>query len=66
MRRTGLFINWKGGSKNDTAIKEFKKNGIAWEYNHFGQLTADFYGIGYFQAIDFDYVENDLFEICIA
>lgn len=65
MKRTGLFINWKSGSKNDNAIEELKKNGIAWEYNHFGELTADFYGIGIFEKVDFEHVEGDVFEICI-
>ena len=47
MRRTGLFINWESGNKNSNAIQEFEKNGINWEYNNFGTLTADFYGSGF-------------------
>ena len=49
MRGTELFINWESGNKNSNAIQEFEKNGINWEYNHFGTLTADFYGIGIFE-----------------
>ena len=64
MKRTGLFIKWKSGSKNDNAIKELKRNGIAWEYNRFGELTADFYGIGIFQKVDYEHIENDNYEIC--
>ncbi len=66
MRRTGLFINWESGNKNSNAIQEFKKNGINWEYNNFGTLTADFYGIGIFEKVDFEHIQGDVFEICIA
>lgn len=38
---------------------------INWEYNNFGTLTADFYGIGIFEKVDFEYVQGDIFEICI-
>lgn len=66
MRRTGLFINWESGNKNSNAIQEFEKNGINWEYNNFGTLTADFYGIGIFEKVDFEHIQGDVFEICIA
>lgn len=66
MRRTGLFINWESGNKNSNAIQEFEKNGIAFEYNRFGTLTADFYGIGIFEKVDFEHIQGDVFEICIA
>ena len=56
MRGTGLFINWESGNKN----------GTNWEYNHFGTLTADFYGIGIFEKVDFEHIQGDVFEICIA
>jgi hypothetical protein len=65
MRRTGLFINWESGNKNSNAIQEFEKNGINWEYNNFGTLTADFYGIGIFEKVDFEHIQGDQFEICI-
>lgn len=64
--RTGLFINWETGSKNSNAISEFKKSNISFQYNHFGELTADFYGIGIFGKVDFEHVQGDVFEICIA
>lgn len=64
--RTRLFINWETGSKNSNAISEFKKNNIPFQYNHFGELTADFYGIGIFGKVDFERVQGDVFEICIA
>ena len=66
MRGIGLFINWESGNKNSNAIQKFEKNGINWEYNHFGTLTADFYGIGIFEKIDFEHIQGDVFEICIA
>lgn len=66
MMRTGLQFTWEKGSRNDNAIKIFKANNINWEYNHFGNLTADFYGIGIFEKIDFQPLGNDIFEICIA
>ena len=66
MRKTGLKFTWNNGSKNDNAIKIFKANNINFEYNHFGALTADFYGIGIFEKVDFQHIENDDFEICIA
>lgn len=66
MRGTGLFINLESGNKNSNAIQEFEKNGTNWEYNHFGTLTADFYGIGIFEKVDFEHIQGDVFEICIA
>ena len=66
MRGIGLFINWESGNKNSNAIQEFEKNGINWEYNHLGTLTADFYGIGIFEKVDFEHIQGDVFEICIA
>lgn len=66
MRGTGLFINWESRNKNSNAIQEFEKNGTNWEYNHFGTLTADFYGIGIFEKVDFEHIQGDVFEICIA
>ena len=66
MRKTGLKITWEKGSKNHKAIKEFKENNNALEYDHFGNLTADFYGIGIFEKVEYEHIENDVFEICIA
>ena len=66
MIKTGLKFTWNNGSKNDNAINVFKDNNINFEYNHFGSLTADFYGIGIFEKVDFQHIENDDFEICIA
>jgi len=66
MRNTGLKFTWENGSKNSNAINIFKENGINWEYNHFGNLTADFYGIGIFEKVDYKHLENDDFEICIV
>lgn len=65
MRKTGMRFTWET-TKNGDAINELKKNGIAFEYNHFGELTADFYGIGIFEKVDFEHVQGDVFEICIA
>nr|DAZ66820.1 MAG TPA: hypothetical protein [Caudoviricetes sp.] len=66
MRKTGLKFTWEAGSKNSNAISEFKKRNIAFEYNHFGELTADFYGIGIFEKVDFEQIQSNEFEICIA
>lgn len=44
MRKTGMRFTWET-TKNGDAINELKKNGIAFEYNHFGELTADFSGV---------------------
>lgn len=66
MRKTGLTFTWEKGSQNDNAIKIFKNNNIDFEYDHFGNLTADFYGIGIFEKVDFQHLENDDFEIYIA
>ncbi len=63
MRRTGINFKWET-SKNNDAIKVLEKNNIKWEYNHFGTLTADFYGIGIYEKIDFERVQGDVFEIC--
>ena len=66
MRKTGLKFTWSKGSKNDNAIKIFKDNNINFEYDRFFNLTADFYGIGIFEKVDFQHLKNDDFEICIA
>ena len=66
MKKTGLRFTWTSGSKNDNAIKIFKDNNIDFEYNHFSELTADFYGIGIFEKVDFQHLENNDFEICRA
>ena len=66
MRKTGLKFTWNNGCKNSNATKIFKENNIDFEYDHFGNLTADFYGIGIFEKVDFQHLENDDFEICIA
>ena len=66
MRKTGLKFTWEKVSKNDNAIKVFKENNISLEYDHFGNLTADFYGIGIFEKVEYEHIENDVFEICIA
>ena len=65
MRKTGMHFTWRT-TKNGDAIEELKKHNIAFEYNHFGELTADFYGIGVFEKVDFERVEGDVYEICIA
>ena len=58
--------NYNRTTKNSDAINELKKNNISFEYNHFGELTADFYGIGIFEKVDFEHIQGDVFEICIA
>lgn len=64
MRKTGIYFNWENGSKNSNSISEFKKRNVAFEYNHFGELTADFCGIGVFEKVDFEHIQGDQFEIC--
>lgn len=66
MRRTGIRFIWVTGSLSSNAIKVLKQRNIAFGYDHFGKLTADFYGIGIFEKIDFEHVKEDEFEICIA
>lgn len=66
MRRTGIRFIWVTGSLSSNAIKVLNQRNIAFEYDHFGKLTADFYGIGIFEKIDFEHVKEDEFEICIA
>lgn len=66
MRKTELKFTWEAGSKNSNAIRVLKRKNISFEYDHFGNLTADFYGIGIFEKVDFEQIENNEFEICIA
>lgn len=66
MRKTGLKFTWEAGSKNSNAIKVLKRENIAFEYDHFGNLTADFFGIGIFEKVDFEQIQSNEFEICIA
>lgn len=63
--KTGLTFVWESGSRNSNAIALFKQLGIEWEYNHFLELTADFYGIGLFEKVEFEQV-GDAVEICRA
>lgn len=64
MRKTGIVFKWEKGSKNSNAITLLRKNRIPYKYNHFGKLTADFYGIGSFYSVCFENIGNDVFEIC--
>ena len=66
MRKTGLKFTWEAGSKNSNAIRVLKRKNIAFEYDHFGNLTVDFYGIGIFEKVDFEQIQSNEFEICIA
>lgn len=66
MRRTGIRFILVTGSLSSNAIKVLNQRNIAFEYDHFGKLTADFYGIGIFEKIDFEHVKEDEFDICIA
>lgn len=61
MRKTGMRFTWET-TKNGDAINELKKNGISFEYNHFGELTADFYGIGIANYSSFVQFIKKLFE----
>lgn len=63
MIKTGIRFTWLT-TKNNDAIKELEKNNVAFEYSHFGELTADFYGIGIFEKVDFEHVHDNVFEIC--
>lgn len=65
MRKTGIRFTWRT-TKNSDAINALKRHNITFEYNHFGELAADFYGIGIFEKVDFEHVQDDVFEICIA
>lgn len=66
MRKTGLKFTWEAGSKNSNAIRVLKGKNISFKYDHFGNLTADFYGIGIFEKVDFEQIQSNEFEICIA
>lgn len=66
MRKTGLKFTWEAGTKNSNAIKVLKEKNISFKYDHFGNLTADFYGIGIFEKVDFEQIQSNEFEICIA
>lgn len=63
MMNTGLRFKWKNGSKNDNAIKLFKENNLEYRYNKYGELEGDFYGIGYFQKVDYIALSNGVFGI---
>ena len=64
MKRTGLFFRWESGSKNSNAIAVLKKKGIRFQYSHFGDLIADFYGLGIWQPVEYAKISGDTFEIC--
>lgn len=66
MRKTGFTFIWKKGNMNENAISVFEKNSIKWQYSHFGELEADFYGISLFLKVECRKIDADIFEICIA
>lgn len=62
---TSLFFRWQQlESKNEAAIKIFKQLNIQYEYDHFGNLMADFYGVGLWEAVGYKNIKDDVFEIC--
>ncbi len=62
---TSLFFRWRQlESKNEAAIRIFKQLNIQYEYDHFGHLMADFYGVGLWEAVEYKHVKDDVFEIC--
>lgn len=66
MKPTGLKFQWdpeSKKSKNENAIAIFKERDINWEYNHSFELTADFYGAGLFEKIDYISHGDGIFEI---
>ena len=66
MRRTGICFIWVTGSLNSNAIKVLMAKNIAFEYDHFGRLTADIFHSGNYELIDYLNTSGDEFEICIA
>ena len=65
LERAG-FNMYKAKTTGLLSQETLKKRNIAFEYNHFGTLTADFYGIGIFEKVDFEHIQGEVFEICIA
>lgn len=63
--RTGLKFEWKKGSLNSNAIDAFEKNNIPWRYSHLGALECDYLNCGLFFKVEFENIENDVFEILI-
>lgn len=43
MRKTGIRFIWVTGSLSSNAMKVLRQRNIAFEYDHFGNLTADFF-----------------------
>lgn len=63
--RTGLLVEWGKGSLNSNAIDAFEKNNIPWRYSHLGALECDYLHCGLFFKVEFENIENDIFEILI-
>lgn len=62
---TSLFFCWQHlESKNEAAIRVFKQLNIQYKYNHFGNLMADFYGVGLWENVEYKHIKEDVFEIC--
>lgn len=62
---TSLFFRWQHlESKNEAAIRVFKQLNIQYKYNHFGNLMADFYGVGLWENVEYKHIKEDVFEIC--
>lgn len=62
---TSLFFRWQQlESKNEAAIRVFKQLNIQYKYDHFGNLMADFYGVGLWENVEYKHIKEDVFEIC--
>lgn len=60
-----LFFRWQHlESKNEAAIRIFKQLNIQYKYDHFGNLMADFYGVGLWENVEYKHIKEDVFEIC--
>lgn len=63
--KTGLYFDWKSGTRNSAAIETLKSKKINFEFDHFGRIKADLYRIGVLFPIEFEHITDDLFEIII-
>ena len=65
MASTGLLVKLKNVTFADNAIDAFEKNNIPWRYSHLGALECDYLNCGLFFKVEFENIENDIFEILI-
>lgn len=55
-------FEWLAGSASDHFVRYCKENGIAFHYDHFGNLYADLYGVGIMFRFGYQHISGNTFQ----